>query len=140
MGQHASAQDVAADHRHQHRVLEIVVERVASGDALDGAPGERTETLGHFVMGRAENVPEIVGKKLPQLLGRRGRDRVHRARLPNEGGRDSLTMDIPVPVVNLVQSKPGRQSGRSFLLLPATTRRLPAAAERLFSVTMVLEA
>ena len=98
VGEHASAQDVAADHRHKHRVFEIVVERVASGDALDGAPRKRPETLGHFVMRRAENVPEIVGKKLPQLLGRRGRDRFHRTWLPNEGGRDCLTMDVPVPM------------------------------------------
>ncbi len=35
--QDPAAQDVAADGGHQHRMLEIVVERVALGDRLDRA-------------------------------------------------------------------------------------------------------
>ena len=80
--QHAPAQDVAADDRHQHRVFEVVVERVASGDALDGAAGERAETLGGFVLRRAEDVPEIVGQKFAELLRRHRRDRFHCHGLP----------------------------------------------------------
>ena len=59
----ASAQDVAPDDRDQHRVLEVVVERVAPGDALDGAPRERAELLGGLVKRRAEDLPEILRQK-----------------------------------------------------------------------------
>ena len=57
--QHAPAKNVAADHRHQHRVFVVVVERVASGDALDGASRERAETLGGF------HWPDSPGRKCP---------------------------------------------------------------------------
>ena len=62
---------------HQHRMLEVVVERVALGDRLDGAARQGPEPLGHFRVRRAEDVAKVVREKLRQFPGRNGRDRLH---------------------------------------------------------------
>ena len=38
---------------------------------------ERAQPLGLVVMGRAENLAEILGQKLAKLLGRHSRNRIH---------------------------------------------------------------
>ena len=66
--QHPPAKDVAPDDRHQHRVLEIVVERVAPGDALDGAPRERAELLGGLVCAGPKMSLKSCARNLPSFF------------------------------------------------------------------------
>ena len=57
----AATKNIATDDRHQQRMLEVVVKRVAAADTLDSDARERAQPLRRLVVGRAENLPEIVG-------------------------------------------------------------------------------
>ena len=73
----AAEQNVAADCRHQDRMLEVVVEGVASAEALDRDSRQPAYALGQIVVGRTEDLAEVFCDELAELLGRDGRHCVH---------------------------------------------------------------
>jgi hypothetical protein len=58
-------------------VSEIVVKRIASSQAFNGAPREGAKSFCHFIMGWAENATKILSQEFAQLVGRQCRDRFH---------------------------------------------------------------
>ena len=64
--QRASLHDVVAHQRHQHRVFDIMVKRVAVADTFDRQPGDRRYELGQVGMRGAEPAAHMLGKEGPR--------------------------------------------------------------------------
>src|SRR5271165_43487 len=124
----APAKDVAPDDRHQHRMFEVVIERVASGDALDRAARQRAEALRSFIVCRAKNIEEISGQKLAEFPGRNCRYRFHRRRLPGTKAACIPGLDGRPPTLYLVQARPPRQRRRLRTLTRLDRAHRPPAA------------
>ena len=69
--------DVVADQRHEHRVLGIVIERVAVADAFEREPRHRGHVLREASMRRSKPAVEVRGQERTQRLGRQFRHRNH---------------------------------------------------------------
>ena len=108
VGQHAPAQDVAADHRDQHRMFEIVVEGVAAGDALDGAAGQGAQTFGHFVMRRNRTCPGNRRQESSPASWPPWPRLCPPCKAPELRRPRDCHLGFPVPFVNLMQRKPER--------------------------------
>ena len=75
--QRAAAQDVVAGQRHQHGVLDVVVERVAVADAFERDARDRGHHLDQPRLRRAEPALHIGGEELAECIGRQFRYRDH---------------------------------------------------------------
>jgi hypothetical protein len=82
--QNAPSQYVAANKRHLQRVIEIMVERIASPETFDCAASQGSKSLGNIVMSRTKSLAEILGQKLAKLFSRKSRNRLH-GRRPFKG-------------------------------------------------------
>ena len=67
----AAAQDVVAGERHQHGVLDIVIERVAVADAFDGDPRDRGHHLHELGLRRAEAALHVFAEEFAECVGRK---------------------------------------------------------------------
>ena len=58
-----SPHDVISGERHEHRMFDVVVERVAVADALKGKSGSRWNEFGQFCVGRTKPATHLLGKE-----------------------------------------------------------------------------
>jgi hypothetical protein len=76
--QRAAAQDVVPGQCHQHRVLDIVIERVAVADAFQRNPGDRRHHLDEMRLRRAKAAAHVVCEEFAQCVGCKLRHGNHR--------------------------------------------------------------
>src|SRR5262245_46624472 len=75
--QRATLHDVVSDERDQHRMFDVVVERVAVSDALKRQASDRWNDLGQLRLSRVKPAAQLGEQEIPQRLGCQLRNRQH---------------------------------------------------------------
>src|SRR5580704_5539351 len=116
-------------------MFEVVVERVAAGDTLDGAARERAQALRALIVGGAKDIEEVVRQKLAKLLGRQSRYRFHRLGLPEASGPVHVPLGGRPPTRYLAQARfQGQRVGRGIVkLLPSRVGRRRRSLIKLYT-------
>ena len=68
--QRSSPHNVVAHKRHQHRMLDIMIESVAIADAVKRKPGRGRNEFGQTRLRRTKSTVHMIGEVGPQRLSR----------------------------------------------------------------------